>query len=60
MHQIKSITFDLGGVLLNIDIKRTLYYFRNLGVDNNYDQRPFNLKTRFLFLKTNVFFWISC
>ena len=31
---IKNIIFDLGGVLLNLDIKRALNHFRNLGVHN--------------------------
>lgn len=34
MSNITSIIFDLGGVLLNIDIKRTQDRFRNLGVQN--------------------------
>ena len=31
---IKNIIFDLGGVLLNLDLKRALDQFRNLGVHN--------------------------
>ena len=31
---IKNIIFDLGGVLLNLDFKRALNQFRNLGVHN--------------------------
>jgi len=34
MSHIKNIIFDLGGVLLNIDIKRTQEHFKNLGVHN--------------------------
>ena len=34
MSTIKSIIFDLGGVLLNLDIKRTQEHFKNLGVKN--------------------------
>jgi HAD superfamily hydrolase (TIGR01509 family) len=34
MQNIKNIIFDLGGVILNIDIKRTEKALRELGVDN--------------------------
>lgn len=34
---IKNLIFDLGGVLLDIDFKRTYDAFRNLGVLNSYD-----------------------
>ena len=34
MNKINNIIFDLGGVLLNLDIKRALNQFRSLGVHN--------------------------
>jgi glucose-1-phosphatase len=34
MQQIKNIIFDLGGVILNIDIKLTEKALRDLGIDN--------------------------
>jgi len=34
LETIKNIIFDLGGVLLNIDYKRTDEAFRKLGIDN--------------------------
>src|SRR5271156_5992622 len=34
MHKIKNIIFDLGGVILNIDNKRTEDAFGKLGVKN--------------------------
>ena len=34
MLSIKNIIFDLGGVLLNLDFKRTHDRFRSLGIDN--------------------------
>jgi len=34
MQDIKNIIFDLGGVILNIDIKRTENALRELGIDN--------------------------
>ena len=33
---IKNLVFDLGGVLLNIDFKRTFDAFNHLGIDNAY------------------------
>ena len=35
MKNIKSIIFDLGAVLLNIDYKKTIDEFEKLGVDNS-------------------------
>jgi putative hydrolase of the HAD superfamily len=37
MQNIKNIIFDLGGVILNIDIKRTEDALKELGVDNFYE-----------------------
>jgi putative hydrolase of the HAD superfamily len=34
MQKIKNIIFDLGGVILNIDIKRTEIALKELGIDN--------------------------
>ncbi|MGC4036122.1 MAG: HAD family phosphatase [Chitinophagaceae bacterium] len=34
MQNIKNIIFDLGGVILNIDFKKTEEAFRKLGLDN--------------------------
>jgi len=34
MQNIKNIIFDLGGVILNIDIRRTEKALRELGIDN--------------------------
>ena len=34
MQNIKNVIFDLGGVILNIDIKRTENALRELGIDN--------------------------
>lgn len=34
MQNIKNIIFDLGGVILNIDFKKTEEAFRQLGLDN--------------------------
>ena len=34
MQHIKNIIFDLGGVILNIDFKKTEEAFRQLGLDN--------------------------
>jgi putative hydrolase of the HAD superfamily len=34
MQQIKNIIFDLGGVILNINFKKTEEAFRQLGLDN--------------------------
>ena len=34
MKNIKNIIFDLGGVILNIDIKRTAEALKELGIDN--------------------------
>jgi len=34
MENIKNIIFDLGGVILNIDLKRTENALRELGIDN--------------------------
>lgn len=34
MNRIKNIIFDLGGVLLNIDFKKTFEAFKALGVEN--------------------------
>ncbi len=34
MQHIKNIIFDLGGVILNIDIKRTENALKELGIDN--------------------------
>ena len=34
MQQIKNIIFDLGGVILNIDFKKTNEAFRRLGIEN--------------------------
>ena len=35
MKNIKSIIFDLGGVLLNISCQNTIDEFEKLGVDNS-------------------------
>jgi len=32
MAQIKNIIFDLGGVIINLDVPRTITAFENLGV----------------------------
>jgi putative hydrolase of the HAD superfamily len=37
MQDIKNIIFDLGGVILNIDIKRTEVALKELGIDNFFD-----------------------
>src|SRR6266700_1056341 len=34
MQEIKNIIFDLGGVILNIDFKKTETAFINLGIEN--------------------------
>ena len=34
MHNIKNIIFDLGGVILNIDFKKTNEAFHSLGLEN--------------------------
>jgi putative hydrolase of the HAD superfamily len=34
MTEIKSIIFDLGGVLLNLDYSRTIREFQKLGIEN--------------------------
>src|SRR5437868_3344365 len=34
MHNIKNIIFDLGGVILNIDFKKTNEAFHGLGLEN--------------------------
>ena len=35
MKNIKSIIFDLGGVLLNIDYQKTIDEFKKLGVNKS-------------------------
>jgi putative hydrolase of the HAD superfamily len=34
MKNIKNIVFDLGGVIMNLDVPKTIEAFRELGIDN--------------------------
>ena len=48
MQNIRNIIFDLGGVILNIDIKRTENALKELGIDNfSQHMRPSHLPSFF-------------
>ncbi len=32
--KIENIVFDLGGVIMNLDVPKTIQAFKNIGIDN--------------------------
>jgi HAD superfamily hydrolase (TIGR01509 family) len=55
MNTIKNIIFDLGGVILNIDFKRTEEAFRLLGIENFADHiDPFHITDFFEKFETGI------
>jgi HAD superfamily hydrolase (TIGR01509 family) len=49
MNKIKNIVFDLGGVLMNLDVPRTIKAFKNLGIENIVNETGHNYQHSFFY-----------
>lgn len=49
MKHIKNIVFDLGGVIMNLDVSRTIKAFKELGINNIVNNTGHNYKHSFFY-----------